>query len=221
MVLVVEDEADICDLIRFHLERAGFLVETAPDGQKGLAAARSLAPDLVLLDRMLPDMEGVEICRALREDPATADTAVVLVTAKDTEADTVYGLEHGADDYVTKPFRPAVLVSRVRAVLRRRGAAARGVIRLGGLVIDPERHRVLVHRRPVDLTVTEFRILRLLASRPGRVLSRGQIVDAVHGPDYPVTPRSVDVQITGLRRKLGPLARLIRTVRGVGYALEE
>ena len=222
-VLVVEDEADIRELIRFHLERAGFLVDVAEDGATALAAVRSRRPDLLLLDRMLPDMEGLEICRALKGDPATEGLAVVLVTARDRESDVITGLEQGADDYVTKPFSPRVLVSRVRAVLRRRSGdpAEAEVIRRGELVIDPARHRVLWREKSLELTVTEFRILHLLASRAGRVFSREQIVDAVHGADYPVTPRSVDVQIAGLRRKLGPAAARIRTVRGVGYAFEE
>jgi two-component system phosphate regulon response regulator PhoB len=223
-ILVVEDEEDVVELLTYNLGREGFRVLTAGDGPKGLASARTKLPDLILLDLMLPGMDGLDVCRELKRDEKTARIPVVMVTAKGEESDVVVGLEMGADDYVAKPFSVKVLAARVRAVLRRRKQPPpdkTSVVRVHDLVINPGRHEVLLKGRPLDLTLSELRILHLLASRPGWVMTRDQIVDKVHGEDYPVTDRSVDVQIVGLRRKLGPRAESIETVRGVGYRFRE
>jgi two-component system phosphate regulon response regulator PhoB len=221
-VLVVEDEPDVLEVVRYNLTREGFKVLTAMRGDVAVQVAQAKAPDLVILDLMLPEVDGFEVCRRLRGDPRTRTIPVIMLTAKGEESDMVAGLELGADDYIPKPFSVRVLMARVRAALRRPrgpagGPAEEPVLRLADLVIDPGRHEVLVKGRPVELTHTEFRLLYVLAQRPGRVFSREQIVDAVKGPDYPVTDRAVDVQVVGLRRKLGPRAACIDTVRGVGY----
>jgi two-component system phosphate regulon response regulator PhoB len=223
-VLVVDDEEDILDLVSYNLGREGYRVERAETGEDALRKARSGSPDLVLLDLMLPGMDGLDVCRALKRDPSTAQIAIVMLTAKGEEADIVAGLELGADDYVTKPFSPRVLLARVRAVLRRRArepADEEAPITVGELSIHPGRHEVLVAGEPVDLTATEARILHLMARRPGWVFTRYQIVDGARGPDAMVTDRSVDVHMVALRRKLGKVAHYIETVRGVGYRLKE
>lgn len=227
-ILVIEDEEDILALVHYNLTKEGFRVATATSGEDGLAAARSQLPELILLDLMLPGIDGLEVCRALKRAPETAAVPIVMMTAKGEEADVVAGLELGADDYVTKPFSPRVLLARVRAVLRRRSEAAapnknegEGTITVGGLVIHPGRNEVLADGTPVELTFTEFRVLHLLASRPGWVFTRYQIVNAVRGEDYAVTDRAVDVQIVGLRKKLGPCGKAIETVRGVGYRFKD
>jgi len=223
-ILVVEDEEDILELVKYNLSKEGHKVEGAMSGEKALVAVRSNPPDLVLLDLMLPGVDGLEVCKRLKADPKLAQIPVIMLTAKGEEADIVTGLELGADDYVTKPFSPRVLIARIRAVLRRK--AERGVdegdpVVMGDLRIHPGKHEVLVGGKAVDLTATEFRILHFLARSPGWVFTRYQIVDAVHGEDYPVTDRSVDVQIFGLRKKLGSAGKRIETVRGVGYRLKE
>ncbi len=223
-VLVVDDEEDVLELIRYNLERAGYRVSCAASGEEALALARRTGPDVILLDLMLPGVDGLDVCRQLRADAATRDIPVVMVSARGEEADVVAGLELGADDYVTKPFSPRVLLSRVKAVLRRRRgeeASPEAVVRAGDLEIDPGRHRVTFRGEGLDLTVTEFRILHLLASRPGRVFTRQQIVDAVHGVNHPATERSVDVQVMRLRKKLGEAGELVETVRGVGYRFRD
>lgn len=223
-ILVIEDDSDIRELIAFHLSREGFAVSEAGDGVQGLQLAKSGRYDLILLDLMLPGISGLEICRALRNDPSHIDTPIIMVTAKGSESDVVAGLELGADDYVVKPFSPKLLVARVKAVLRRRQAAhpsSEDIIKIADLEIHAGRHEVRVSHKLVDLTLTEFQILRLLASKPGWVFTRYQIVDNVKGDDYPVTDRSVDVQIVGLRKKLGSSGQLIETVRGVGYRLHD
>jgi two-component system alkaline phosphatase synthesis response regulator PhoP len=226
-ILVVEDEEDILELIRYNLTREGYRVSAATSGEDGLRLALRDKPDLVVLDLMLPGIDGIEVCRRLKTDAATRYIPVVMVTAKGEEADVVAGLELGADDYLTKPFSPKVLVARIRAVIRRReqesAKDAKEPITRGELQIHPGRREVLVDgsRVGLDLTFTEFNILYLLASRPGWVYSRTQIVDAVRGYDYHVTERSVDVHIVGLRRKLGDAGERIETVRGVGYRFRE
>jgi two-component system phosphate regulon response regulator PhoB len=185
-----------------------------------LQLAGSTTPDLILLDLMLPGIDGLEVCRRLKMDPKTRQVPIIIVTAKGEEADIVTGLELGAADYITKPFSTRVLLARVRAVLQRQGAAPPGddaVLRIYDLVIDPGRHEVLVQGQPVDLTATEFRLLHLLARSPGWVLTRAYIIEGIHGDDYPVTDRAVDVKIVGLRKKLGPAAKYVETIRGVGY----
>jgi two-component system phosphate regulon response regulator PhoB len=223
-ILVVEDEEDILELLRFNLAREGYKVVTATDGAKGLAAARDRIPDLILLDLMLPGLDGLEVCRQLKKDERTARVPVIMVTARGEESDVVAGLELGADDYVAKPFSVKVLMARIRTALRRRKEPASdksAVVRIHDLLINPGRREVLLKGKPLEMTFSEFGILHLLASRPGWVMTRDQIVDAVRGEDYPVTDRSVDVHIVNLRRKLGHKADYLETVRGVGYRFKE
>jgi len=221
-ILIVEDEADISELLEYNLERHDYDPQSVATGEEGLVQAQEGQPDLVILDLMLPGLSGLEVCRRLKADPATARIPVIMLTAKGEEEDIVAGFEAGADDYVTKPFRPKVLLARVKAVLRR-GPSRRPredeITELAGLEIHPGRHEVRVGGTSVDLTRTEFRILQFLASRPGWVFTRTQIVRSVHGDDYPVTGRSVDVQVAALRRKLGAAGSLIQTVRGIGYKM--
>lgn len=223
-VLVVEDEEDIQELIRYNLAREAYNVTCVTCGEEGLKSAVSVSPDLIVLDLMLPGVDGLEVCRALKSNPDTAPIPVVMVTAKGEESDVVTGLELGADDYVTKPFSPKILLSRIKAVLRRKTEGpvdVNGVIKIKNLTLHPGRHEVTVDDKKVDLTFTEFKILQTLASRPGWVFTRTQIVDAVRGENYAVTDRSVDFQVVGLRRKLGDGAEFIQTVRGVGYRFQE
>ncbi len=223
-VLVVEDEEDIQELIRYNLAREAYNVTCVTCGEEGLKSAQSLSPDLIVLDLMLPGVDGLEVCRALKSNPETAPIPVVMVSAKGEESDVVVGLELGADDYVTKPFSPKILLSRIKAVLRRKteGPVDKdGVIKIKNLTLHPGRHEFLVDNIKVDLTFTEFKILQTLAARPGWVFTRSQIVDAVRGDNYAVTDRSVDFQVVGLRRKLGDSAEFIQTVRGVGYRFQE
>lgn len=223
-ILVVDDEDDILELVRYNLAKAGYKVTTVASGEDAIKNARSKLPDLVLLDLMLPGVDGLEVCNTLRRDQRTANIPIVMLTARGDEADIVTGLELGADDYITKPFSPRVMLARVKAVLRRRTqrpAEEKAVLKLKDLVIHPGRHEVMVRTKRVDLTSTEFRILHLLARRPGWVFTRQQIIDAARGEEYPVTDRSVDVHIAGLRKKLGPLGARIETVHGVGYRFRE
>lgn len=224
-ILVIEDEEDILALIQYNLIKAGYRVDCVTSGEEGLARAAALHPDLVILDLMLPGINGFEVCRRLRADSGTASLPVIMLTAKGEDADIVAGLEIGADDYLPKPFSPQVLQARIQAVLRRRdrtGAGALGSpLAVHDLVIDPGRNKVLVAGREVDLTLTEFRLLHLLAGRPGWVFSRTHIVDAIRGEGYAVTDRSVDVQIVGLRKKLGDAGAYVETVRGIGYRFKE
>jgi two-component system alkaline phosphatase synthesis response regulator PhoP len=223
-ILVVDDEEDILELLKFNLSREGYRVFCASSGEKGLKNAREELPDVVVLDLMLPGIDGLQVTRRMKEDKTTKDIPIVMLTAKGEEADIVTGLELGADDYVTKPFSPRVLVARIRAVLRRKMKSPPeedAVIRIHDLVIHPGRREVLVDEKPVELTFTEFGILNFLVRRPGWVFTRGKIVDAVRGDDYYVTDRSVDVQIVGLRKKLGRAGKYIETVRGVGYRFKE
>ncbi len=223
-ILVVEDEQQIAELLRYNLAKEGYEVLVAHKGREALRLLRRHKPDLVLLDLMLPDLDGLEVCRQIRRDPATEGLSIVMLTARGEEADIVVGLELGADDYVTKPFSPRVLLARIRAVLRRKAAEAPAEdapIEVHGVLIDPRRHEVNVEGQSVELTATEFRVLHALARRPGWVFTRRRIAEAVHGATDVVTDRAVDVQIVGLRKKLGRAGRLIETVRGVGYRLKE
>ena len=223
-ILVVDDDKDILELISYNLNKNGYRVTCVTTGEEALEKARSEAPDVLILDLMLPGLDGLEVCRILRKAPATSGIPIVMLTAKGEESDIVKGLELGADDYVTKPFSPKVLLARIKAVLRRKESPsvdASAPLKVHDVVIHPGRHEVLVVDEPVQLTLTEFKILHFLASRPGWVFTRYQIVDAVHGTDYPVTDRSVDVQIVGLRKKLGHAGRYIETVLGVGYRFKE
>lgn len=223
-VLIIEDDPDIRELTRYNLTQEGYAVREAADGGEGLEQAQAGPVDLILLDLMLPGMDGLEVCRRIRSSEELRNIPVIMLTAKGEEVDVVSGLEVGADDYVTKPFSPRVLIARIRAVLRRQETEEpeeSGVIRVHNIMIHPARHEVRVDDEPTDLTRTEFDVLRYLAQRPGWVRTRSQIVDAVHGDLYPVTERSVDVQIVGLRKKLGDAGKLIETVRGVGYRFKE
>ena len=230
LVLLVEDEADIRELVSYNLARAGYDVTGVVTGEEALAAAETDPPDLVVLDLMLPGMDGLTVCQRLKKDPKTDSIPIVMLTAKGEESDIIRGLNFGADDYVTKPFSPRVLIARVQAVFRRASASlgkeaeheqAGRTITAGDLVIRPRRHEVLVGGEPVDLTATEFRVLALLAKNPGWVFTRTQILDRVHGDNYAITERAVDVQIVGIRKKLGRAGGCIETVRGVGYRFKE
>jgi len=223
-VLVVEDEEDIQELLSYNLIKEGYRVTCVERGEEGLETTKSDPPDLIVLDLMLPGMDGLEVCRLLKSDARTRQIPVIILTAKGEEEDIIAGFDAGADDYVTKPFSPRVLSARVAANLRRKAILAPDadtVIRYHELIIHPGRHEVLVENKSVTLTHTEFRILHYLASRPGWVFTRNQIVRAVHGEDYPVTGRSIDVQIAALRKKLKSAGKYIETVRGVGYKLGE
>jgi len=224
-ILIVEDEEDIRELVRYNLERGNFGVSEADSGEAGLKAVSQKKPDLILLDLMLPGKDGLQICRELKQNSATSDIPVVMMTAKGEESDIVTGLELGAEDYIVKPFSPKVLVARVKAVLRRKttpvAPSGDDVLSIHDIVIHPGRHEVTVNGKSVDLTASEFGILHFLARRPGWVFTRYQIVDAVHGEDYPVTERSVDVQVVGLRKKLKKAGDFIETVRGVGYRFKD
>jgi len=224
LILVVDDEKDILELVRYNLARDGYQIICAASGEKALELAESKLPDLIVLDLMLPGIDGLEVTKKLKNDSGTSHIPIIMLTAKGEEADIVTGLELGADDYVTKPFSPRILVARVRAVIRRKAIEFfddQSVIKIHDLMVHPQRREVLVRGAPVELTFTEFQILYFLAGRPGWVFTRYQIVDAVRGDDYPVTDRSVDVQIVGLRKKLGPCGKYIETVRGVGYRFRE
>lgn len=227
-VLIVEDEPEIADLIRFHVEREGLAARSVASGKLALDAVRHDAPDVVVLDLMLPDLDGLEVCRRLKQNPDTRGIPILMVSAKGEETDIVSGIELGADDYVTKPFSAKILIARLKNILRRGEAgdsevtpAGRVTLRGGSLVIDAERHRVLCEGRPIELTVTEFGVLHHLASKPGFVRTRDQIIAAVHGKSTVLTSRTVDVHVTALRRKLGELSECIETVRGVGYRFAE
>lgn len=224
-ILIVDDEEDILELVRFHLAKEGYETVCAESGEKALRLAGKERFDLIVLDLMLPGLDGLEVSQRLKRDEATRNLPIVMLTAKGEEADIVTGLELGADDYITKPFSPRVLLARIKAVLRRKehrkADAAGDVLQINQLTIHPGRREVTIEGQPVDLTFTEFEVLHFLARRPGWVLTRGQIVDAVRGSDYPVTDRSVDVQIVGLRKKLGACGDIIQTVRGVGYRFKE
>lgn len=224
-ILIIEDEEDIRELVRYNLERENFAVIEAESGEAGLKSVAQKKPDLILLDLMLPGKDGLQICRELKRSEATRDIPVVMMTAKGEESDIVTGLELGAEDYVVKPFSPKVMVARVKAVLRRKVAVpasdTEDVLNIKGIMIHPGRHEVTVGGKAVDLTASEFGILHFLARRPGWVFTRYQIVDAVHGDDYPVTERSVDVQIVGLRKKLKKAGDAIETVRGIGYRFKD
>jgi two-component system phosphate regulon response regulator PhoB len=222
-ILVVDDEPDALELIAFNLKGAGFEVLTAPDGECALRLARAHVPDLVLLDLMLPEVDGLEVCKILRRDPATAGVPVIMLTARASEVDRVLGLELGADDYVTKPFSPRELVLRVKNLLRRRTGPEEEVERFtfGELVIDLPRHLVSVQGKAVDLTATEFRLLSVLAQRRGRVQSREQLLRDVWNYESLIDTRTVDTHMRRLREKLGRASRFLDTVRGVGYRFVE
>ncbi len=225
-LLVVEDEEDLRELLVYNLARDGYRVTAVESGEQGLLKAMKEKPDLIVLDLMLPGMDGLEVCRSLKNQADTAGIPIVMLTAKGEESDIVAGLELGSDDYITKPFSPRVLVARIKAVLRRKQEereeeTEEGTLVLEGMVINPSRHEVRIGEERVDLTATEFKLLTLLARRPGRVFTRQQIIENVHGGMSAVTDRSVDVQVVTLRRKLGERGDDIETVRGVGYRFRD
>jgi len=222
-ILLIDDEKDLVELVRYNLEKEGFDVIAAADGPSGLEIALRHRPDAVLLDWMMPGMDGLEICRRIREDARTARIPILMLTAKASEPDRVVGLEIGADDYVTKPFSPRELVARVKALLRRRAQeeAPPDVIRRGDLVIDAVRHAVTCRGKAVELTPTEFRILRFLVARPGRVFSRDEILERALDREDAVVARTIDVHVTAIRKKLGRCGAAVETVRGFGYRFHD
>jgi two-component system phosphate regulon response regulator PhoB len=222
-ILVVDDEPEAVELLEFNLKQAGFDVLSAADGAEALKKARSALPGLILLDLMLPEVDGLEVCKMLRRDPATAAIPIVMVTAKAAEIDRILGLELGADDYVTKPFSPRELILRIKNILQRGRAAesGNGVVKFGDLVIDGPRHLVTWKGKAIDLTATEFKLLSVLAQRRGRVQSRDQLLRDVWEYNSLVDTRTVDTHMRRLREKLGPASKFLDTVRGVGYRFVE
>ena len=223
LVLVVEDEAALATMLRYNLEKQGFRVEEAADGQEALTRIAETLPDLVLLDWMLPDMSGLEVCRQIRRRPNTRDLPVIMVTARTEDQDAVRGLNTGADDYITKPFSMEALLARMRALLRRSNAVpAKGQLTFHDIALDLSAHRVSRNGRPVHLGPTEFRLLEFFMQHPRRVFSREEVLDAVWGPDIHVEPRTVDVHIRRLRKAINGTDELdvVRTVRAAGYALD-
>ncbi|HBF12038.1 MAG TPA: DNA-binding response regulator [Deltaproteobacteria bacterium] len=220
-VVIIEDEPDIAELVRYNLQKEGYKPVIAKDGFSGLKLVKNESPDIVLLDVMLPGMDGIEVCRKLKSDAVTRSIPVIMMTAKGEESDVVLGLGVGADDYVKKPFSPKELLARVKAVLRRINSLqdedAKDRIELKDLVIDLPRHEVKVGGTPIVLTATEFRLIHFLASHPGRVFSREQLLNRVIGEDAVVVDRNIDVHIRVIRKKLGKKRDLIETIRGVGY----
>ncbi|MCZ7607165.1 MAG: response regulator [Planctomycetota bacterium] len=224
-ILIIEDEPDIIEVLKYNLEKNHFSVASAASGEAGLKAAGELLPDLVLLDLMLPGIDGLEVCRRLRDDPRTRDIPVVMLTAKGTESDVVVGLTLGADDYIVKPFSTSELMARIKAVLRRteprEGEAQGEILTSGPLRVDLSKHVASLDGAPIELTLSEFKLLTFLMKKKGRVFTRDQLLDAVVGPDVFVTARNIDVHVAALRKKLGKYGGCIITVRGVGYRFEE
>jgi two-component system phosphate regulon response regulator PhoB len=223
LILVVDDEAPLLTMLRYNLERQGFRVDEAADGQEALTKIAEARPDMVLLDWMLPVMSGIEVCRQIRRKPGTRDLPVIMVTARTEDADAVRALNTGADDYITKPFAIETLLARIRALLRRVGSPpAKGRLTFHDIAMDLAAHRVSRQGRSVHLGPTEFRLLEFFMQHPGRVFSREELLDAVWGPDIHVEPRTVDVHIRRLRKSLNGEGEIdvIRTVRAAGYALD-
>lgn len=224
-ILIVDDEEDIIELIKYHLKTEGYSILTAEAGEQAIKIAKQSRPDLIVLDLMLPGMDGLEVTRYLRSNEETRDLPIVMLTAKGEESDIITGLELGANDYISKPFSPKVLTARIRAILRRRRKESESlserIRQEGDLMIDRTRHIVTLEGNALDLTLSEFELLSFLADKKGWVFTRGQIVDAIRGENYAVTERSIDVVIVGLRKKLKHYAEVIETVRGVGYRFKE
>jgi two-component system alkaline phosphatase synthesis response regulator PhoP len=224
LILIIEDDEDIRELLVYNLEKNGYEAEAVESGETGLTSANRRKPDLILLDLMLPGVDGLSVCRQLKAGKATQDVPIIIISAKGEETDIITGLELGADDYLAKPFSPNILLSRVRAVLRRIGQTLpddNAILQAHDLVIDPKKFKAMLAGQPLDLTASEFRILYYLASHRGWVFTRYQIMDAIRGEGYVVTERAIDVQIAGLRKKLGEYSGYIETVRGVGYRFLE
>lgn len=222
-ILIVEDEVDISRLVEFQFKQAGYPVKTVPDGASVLEQVKKLRPPLIILDLMLPDMDGKDICRSLKANPQTQHIPVLMLTARAEELDRIVGFELGAEDYVTKPFSPRELVLRAKAILKRKELPAEEepILQIGGLLINLERHQVSVHRKPVSLTHTEFKLLAALVSKRGRVFTRENLLDKVWGYTYEGYARTVDTHIRRLRDKLGSMGEWIETIRGVGYRFRE
>ena len=222
-VLIVEDERSLAEVLAYNLKQAGYEVQMSYDGQDGLTQARLRMPDVIVLDLMLPVIEGQEVCRRLRSDPATRDILIMMLTAKSEESDELVGFSVGADDYVSKPFSMKVLLERIKALRRRRGLPTEGdeATSSQGIIVDRLRHRATAHGKPVQLTRSEFRLLDTLIRQPGRVFQRSELIDAALGEDTMVMERTIDVHIRALRRKLGEDADVIETVRGVGYRFRD
>ena len=224
-ILIIEDHADIVEIVEHNLEREGFRLSVAMDGESGLNKALQEPPVLVLLDLMLPNMSGLEVCRRLRESKNTSHVPIIMLTAKGEEKDIICGLELGADDYVTKPFSPKELVARIKSVLRRAGikvgTSSSQVIKVDGLEIDLARHSVHLNGESIKLTLTEFRLLHGLIEGEGRIFTRDQLIDRVRGEDITIVDRNIDVHISSLRRKLKDYGARILTIRGVGYRFQE
>ena len=224
-ILIVEDERDIADLLRYNLQKAGFKTDYVRNGTDALQRAVEKTPDLILLDLMLPEVDGMIVCRLLKNDPRTKNIPIVMVTAKTEEKDRVAGLELGADDYIIKPFSPREVVLRVSAVLRRiqigKQTESTKRIETHGVTIDLDKHQVLTESGPIDLTATEFKLITLFARSPGRVFTRDILMDVIWGQDYYGIDRTVDTHVSRLRRKLGEFGKHIETVHGVGYRFKE
>jgi len=222
-ILIVDDEEDILELLRYILTREGYTVKLATTGEEAVKLSAQEKPDLIIMDIILPGMDGLQATRAIKKSPDTSGVPVLMLSAKSEDADIVIGLELGADDYVTKPFSPAVLLARIKTLLRRTGKQEgdQSPIRIGDLTIDVNQREVFVKGRPVKITPGQFRVLQALAQRPGWAFPRGQIVDEIHGWGYDVNDRSIDLHIVALRKKLGPCASYIQTVHGVGYKLSK
>jgi DNA-binding response OmpR family regulator len=222
-ILVIDDEPELVKLLDYNLSKAGYLVLSAKDGEAGLAAARKHAPDAIILDVMMPGLDGWEVCKRLRQDPSTSALPLLMLTAKADEGDRVLGLELGADDYVTKPFGVRELLARVKALLRRSEVASTSteILKTGKIVIDSSRRTVTAAGKAVALTATEFNLLKALAEKEGRVISREDLLSLARGDDVAVMDRTVDVHVAALRKKLGKQGEMIETVRGVGYRMKE
>jgi DNA-binding response OmpR family regulator len=219
--MVIDDEPDLVRLVEYNLQKEGYVVLTARDGETGLKLARQHAPQVVLLDVMMPGADGWEVCKRLRAEPKTAAIPIIMLTAKAQESDRILGLELGADDYMTKPFSVRELTARIKAVRRRFERDVGEVVRVGPLSLDSGRREALLAGKPMTLTTTEFNLLRAMAERPGRVFAREDLISAARGDEAIVTDRTVDVHVASIRRKLGKHGRLVETVRGVGYRLKE
>lgn len=223
-IFIIEDDQDVLELIKLTLEQEGFCVTGMISGEDALNVIKSFLPDLIVLDLMLPGINGLEVCKILKNDPKTAGVPIIMLTSKGAEEDMVTGLELGADDYIVKPFSSKVLIARIKAVLRRDSKTLVGknsCIKKQDLIIDPDRYEVFVKNKSVNLSSTEFKILHFLALSPGRVYNRLQIINSVWGEDHDATERSLDVLIAGLRKKLDTAGHYIETVRGVGYCFKE
>ncbi|GAB61744.1 MAG: DNA-binding response regulator [Candidatus Jettenia sp.] len=222
-ILIVDDEQDLVKLIRYHLEKDGYKVLSASNGEDALFMARRERPELIVLDLMLPGIDGLEVCKKLKTTPELATIAIVMLTAKGEESDITVGLRLGADDYITKPFSPKELIARIQAVLRRikTSLVTRDYIEIGDLAIDVYKHEVSIQGESIPLTLTEFKLLHQLANKPGRVFTREQLLDVVSGSEITVIDRTIDVHIASLRKKLKSFANFIVTIRGIGYKFKE